>query len=159
VGTRLRAMAYTTAEARAGMLEEIGQAADQLGLAIACLNQAYELLDENTADRLEADLFRPVQLTYGRLQRTHTEFAGRTGCPTREFRPQSCGAPSQGAKALIERAVSSAATAGQLIADLQDSMAPIEVGDPALRAELAEARTRLDVLPARARELLRTLGR
>jgi uncharacterized membrane protein YccC len=152
-------MAYTTAEARAGMLEEIGQAADQLGLAIACLNQAYELLDENTADRLEADLFRPVQLTYGRLQRTHKEFAARTDCPPREFPPQRAGAPSQGAKALIERAVSSAATAGQLIADLQDSMAPIEVGDPALRAELADVRTRLDVLPGRARELLRTLGR
>jgi hypothetical protein len=152
-------MAYTTAEARAGMLEEIAQAADQLGLSIACLNQAYELLDENTADRLEADLFRPVQLTYGRLQRTHREFAGRTGGPPREFEAQNAGAPSQGAKALIERAVSSAATAGQLIADLQDSMAPIEVGDAALRSELADARTRLDVIPSRARELLRTLGR
>lgn len=152
-------MAYTTAEARAGMLEEIGQAADQLGLAIACLNQAYELLDENAADRLETDLFRPVQLAYGRLQRTHVEFAGRTGGAPRAFAPQSAGAPSQGAKAFIERAVSSAATAGQLIAALQDSMLPIEVGDPALRAELADVRSRLDVLPARARELLRTLGR
>jgi hypothetical protein len=152
-------MAYTTAEARAGMLDEIGQAADQLGLAIACLDQAYELLDESSADRLEADLFRPVQLAYGRLQRTHKEFAGRTGGPTRTFEAQRAGAPSQRAKALVERAVSSAATAGQLIADLQDSMLPIEVGDPALRAELADVRTRLDVLPARARELLRTLGR
>jgi hypothetical protein len=152
-------MAYTTAEARAGMLAEIGHAADQLGLAIACLNQAYELLDEGTADRLEADLFRPVQLAYGRLQRTHTEFADRTASPTREFPSQNAGAPSQGAKAFIERAVSSAATAGQLIADLQDSMLPVEVGDPALRAELADVRSRLDVLPSRARELLRTLGR
>jgi hypothetical protein len=141
------------------MLEEIGQAADQLALAIACLNQAYELLDESAADRLEADLFRPVQLTYGRLQRTHAEFAARTGGTPRAFAPQSAGAPSQGAKAFIERAVSSAATAAQLIADLQDSMLPIEVGDPALRAELSDARSKLDVLPARARELLRTLGR
>jgi hypothetical protein len=152
-------MAYTTAEARAGMLEEIGQAADQLGLAIACLNQAYELLDENAGDRLEADLFRPVQLTYGRLQRSYTEFAARTGGPSRAFEPQRAGAPSQGAKAFIERAVSSAATADQLIAALQDSMLPIEVGDPALRAELSDVRSRLDVLPSRARELLRTLGR
>jgi hypothetical protein len=152
-------MAYTTAEARAGMLGEIGQAADQLGLAIACLNQAYELLDESAADRLEENLFRPVQLAYGRLQRTHKEFSGRTGGAAREFASQSAGAPSQGAKALIERAVSSAATAGQLIAALQDSMLPIEVGDPALRTELSDVRSRLDVLPARARELLRVLGR
>jgi len=59
----------------------------------------------------------------------------------------------------VERAVSSAMTASQLIAALQDSMLPIEVGDPALRAELADVRSRLDVLPSRARELLRTLGR
>ncbi len=152
-------MAYTTAEARATVLEEIGQAADQLSLALACLLQAYELLDEGTAERLEADLFRPVQLTYGRLQRTHREFAGRTGCSTRDFASSSAGAASQGAKAFVERAVSCATTAGQLIADLQDSMLPIEVGDPALRAELSDVRSRLDVLPARARELLRTLGR
>jgi hypothetical protein len=152
-------MAYTTAEARAGMLDEIGHAADQLGLALACLDQAYELLDENTADRLEMELFRPVQSAYGRLQRTHREFAGRTGGPTRTFPPQTSGAASQGAKTFIERAVTSAGHAGQLIADLQDSMLPIEVGDPALRAELADVRTRLDVLPSRARELLRTLGR
>jgi hypothetical protein len=152
-------MAYTTAEARASLLEEIGQAADQLSLALACLDQAYELLDESSADRLESDLFRPVALVYGRLQRTHREFAGRTGGASRAFESQHAGAPSQGAKAFIERAVTSAAHAGQLIADLQDSMLPIEVGDPALRAELSDVRSRLDVLPARARELLRTLGR
>ncbi len=152
-------MAYTTAEARAGMLEEIGQAADQLALALACLDQAYELLDEGSADRLETDLFRPVQLTYGRLQRTYREFAQRTGGPTRTFVTQTAGAASQGAKAFVERAVTCAGQAAQLIADLQDSMLPIEVGDPALRAELADVRTRLDVLPGRARELLRTLGR
>jgi hypothetical protein len=152
-------MGYTTAEARAGMLAEIGQAADQLSLAIACLNQAYELLDDSAADRLEAELFRPVQLTYGRLQRAYKDFVGRVGGPSREFAPASAGGTSHGAKAFIERAVSSAATAGQVIADLQDSMLPIEVGDPALRAELADVRSRLDVVPSRARELLRTLGR
>jgi hypothetical protein len=152
-------MAYTTAEARASLLEEIGQAADRLALALACLDQAYELLDESSADRLEADLFRPVQLAYGRLQRTYKEFAGRTGGPERAFETQPAGAPSQGAKAFVERAVAAAEHAGQLIALLQDSMLPIEVGDAALRAELADVRTRLDVIPARARELLRTVGR
>jgi len=152
-------VAYTTAEARASLLEEIGQAADHLSLALACLDQAYELLDESSADRLEADLFRPVALAYGRLQRTHKDFAGRTDGPSRTFETQSAGAPSQGAKAFIERAVTCTAHAGQLIAALQDSMLPIEVGDPALRAELSDVRSRLDVLPSRAREILRTLGR
>jgi len=152
-------VAYTTAEARASLLEEIGRSADQLALALACLDQAYELLDENSADRLETELFRPVQLTYGRLQRTYKAFAQRTGGPSRSFDQQRPGAPSQGAKAFIERAVTCAATAAQLIAELQDTMLPIEVGDPALRAELADVRNRLDALPPRARELLRTLGR
>jgi hypothetical protein len=42
---------------------------------------------------------------------------------------------------------------------VQDSMAPVEVGDAELHAGLAEVRERLDDVPARAREFLRTLGR
>jgi hypothetical protein len=38
-------------------------------------------------------------------------------------------------------------------------MLPVEVGDEALRAGLADTRSLLDALPARARELLRILGR
>ncbi len=152
-------MAYTTAEGRGRLLDEVGQAADELGLALACLGEAYEQLDEPTADRLEKDLFRTVQLGYGRLKRTHAEFARRYGATSREFAAPPAGAPSQGAKAFIERAVEAAGEAAQLIAELQDSMLPIEVGDPALRTELAEVRNLLDDLPARARELLRTLGR
>jgi hypothetical protein len=152
-------MAYTMVEARERLLEELGQSADQLGLALACLGEAYELLDENAADRLEAELFRPVQLTYGRLQKTHAEFAARHGISPRAFVAPSPGAASQGAKAFVERAVAASAQAAQLIAELQDTMLPIEVGDPALRAELADVRGRLDALPARARELLRTFGR
>ena len=46
-----------------------------------------------------------------------------------------------------------------MLADLQDSMRPVEVGDAELRAGLAEVRALLAPLPDRAREILRTLGR
>ncbi len=152
-------MAYTTAEGRARLLDEVGQAGDELGLALACLGEAYEQLDEQSAARLEEQLFRTVALAYGRLQRTHAEFAARYDAPPRTFEAQSPGIASQGAKVFIERAVEAAGEAAQLIAELQDTMLPIEVGDAALRAELSGLRKLLDELPDRARELLRTLGR
>ena len=152
-------MAYTTAEGRQRLLDEVGLAADELGLALACLGEAYEQLDERAADRLEVELFRTVQLAYGRLQRTHADFARRYGAAGREFAAGAPGPASQGARALIERGVEAAGEAAQLIAELQDSMLPIEVGDPAVRAELAAVRNLLDELPGRARELVRTLGR
>jgi hypothetical protein len=46
-----------------------------------------------------------------------------------------------------------------VIAELQDSMRPVEVGDAELRAGLADVRARLADLPERGRQLLRTLGR
>jgi hypothetical protein len=146
-------------EARERLLGEVGQAADQLALSLAFLGEAYEQLDEQTADRLEEELFRTVQLAYGRLKRLHAEFARRHGAPAREFESAAAGLASQGARAFIDRAMAAAGASGQLIAELQDSMLPIEVGDPTLRAELAEVRSLLDGLPGRARELVRTLGR
>ncbi len=158
-GSYAGAMAYTTIEGRQRILAEVAQAADELGLALACLGEAYEQLDERSADRLESELFRTVQMAYGRLKRTHAAFGARHDLPSRTFEPQPAGMPSQGAKAFIERAVEAAGEAAQLIAELQDSLLPIEVGDAALRSELASVRSALDELPARARELLRTLGR
>jgi hypothetical protein len=38
-------------------------------------------------------------------------------------------------------------------------MMPVEVGDPELRAGLAEVRELLGEVPTRAREFVRTLGR
>ncbi len=146
-------------QGRERLLEEVGQAADQLAIAVACLGEAYEQLDENTADRLEEELFRTVALAYGRLQRTHAGFARSYGLPARTFEPRTPGIASQGAKVFIERAISAAGAGAQLIAELQDSMLPIEVGNAALRGELAAVRGMLDELPHRARELVRTLGR
>jgi len=154
----LPAVTYSTAEARETLLEAIAQAADDLALALAHLGEAYELLDEPTADRLEAELFRPVQVAYGRLQATHTEFAQRHNLEAHAFEPAAQPAPAA-ARTEIDTAVDIAAGADAELAELQDSLLPVEVGDPALRAALSEVRTLLGSLPSRARELVRQLGR
>jgi hypothetical protein len=152
-------MAYTTAEGREQLLDDFARATDQIAVALACLGEAYEHLDEHSADTLEQALFRPVQLAYGRAQRVHTEFARRYGLPVRSFDTASPGLQSQTVHDLIAKAVEAAGEADQAIAELQDSMLPVEVGDPELRAGLSQVRELLDGVPARARELVRTVGR
>jgi hypothetical protein len=152
-------VSYTTAEGRESLLDDIAGAIDRLAAALATLEAAYELLDEHSQDRLEEELFRPVQRAYGRAQRTYSEFAARTGITTRSFAEASPGAQSQTARDLIERTVEATRDADARIAELQDSLLPIEVGDPELRAGLSEVRTTLAPLPDRARELIRVLGR
>ena len=90
-------MAYTTAEARQELLDTVARAANELGLASACLAEAYERLDEDSGDRLEEHCFRPVQIAYGRAKRVHTEFAGRHRLQAAVFEQQPTGLPSQGA--------------------------------------------------------------
>jgi len=150
---------YTNAEARTQLLDVMAGAVDQLGISLGMLEGAYELLDDSTADALESDLFRPVQLAYGRAKRTYADFAERSKLEAREFEPAPPGAPARGAKGLIDGAVSAAAEADKELADLQDSMLPVEVGDPQLRAGLEQVRELIGGMPGRARELLRTLGR
>lgn len=152
-------VAYSAADARKQLLETVAAAADELGFALASVGEAYERLDEHTADELERELFRPLQMAYGRVQRTHTEFANRHGLATRTFEARSAGAPSLGAKDLIENASEAIGTADTLLSTLQDSMLPVEVGDAELRAGLEDVRTLIGDLPARARLVLRTLGR
>jgi hypothetical protein len=150
---------YTTAQGRQQLLDTVAQAIEDLGLALAALGEAYEQLDEQSADALERDLFRPVQSAYGRAQRTYTEFAARHDLPGRTFAPAAPGHPSQGVKGFLESAVDAVARADGELATLQDSMLPIEVGDPELRAGLEGVRTQLGDVRARARELVRTFGR
>jgi hypothetical protein len=152
-------MAYTTVEGREKVLHDLAVAIDQIADALAALGEAYEQLDEQTADVLEEKLFRPVQLAYGRGKRTHSEFAARSDLATRPFDAHTPGPQSQSVQALIERAVDAAREADQSIAELQDSMLPIEVGDPELRAGLSQVRESLSPVPARAREIVRTVGR
>ncbi|MGO9488014.1 MAG: hypothetical protein ACLQBB_03170 [Solirubrobacteraceae bacterium] len=152
-------MSYTNADARGQLLGVVGEAADHLSTALGMLAGAYELLDERSADQLEEQLFRPVQLAYGRLLRTHTEFAARHEVPTREFVAAPQGAPARGVRGLLDGAVDAIAAAERELATLQDSMLPVEVGDQELRAGLAEVRTMISGIGARARELERTIGR
>jgi hypothetical protein len=149
----------TTIEARQELLDAVAQTVDELGTALASLGAAHEQLDEQTADRLEEGLFRPVQLAYGRARRTYGEFAGRHGLRSREFVPPAPGLPSIGAKIFIENAVEAVGRADNTLATLQDSLLPIEVGDPELRAALADLRELIGGVSRRARDLLRTLGR
>jgi len=155
----LGGVAITREEATQRILDELAAANDRLALAVECLGQAYELLSVDSADRLEAELFRPVQKAYGRGKRTHAQFAQRTGFAAHEVEPPSAGRTSQGVQAFVERAVEASADAGQMIAELQDSMLPIESGDPELRAGLSEVRALLEELPGPARQFLSTLGR
>jgi hypothetical protein len=152
-------MSYSTQEARMQLLEDLARAADELAVALACLTEAYEALDDDSADLLERDMFRPVQLAYGRARRTYAEFAARVGLPDRHFGVASPGTHSADPKAYIERAIDSVELCDQGIAELQDSMLPVEVGDTELRAGLSETRTLIAEVPARGRRLLRTFGR
>ena len=152
-------MTYATADGRQQILDALAQAIEELGVAIAALGEAYELLDERTADRLEQELFRPVQSAYGRAQRTYAGFAERHGLPDRTFAPAVPGAPSTGVRGFIDGALDAAGRADGELAALQDSMLPIEVGDAELRAGLQEVRELIGELRSQARGLVRTLGR
>jgi hypothetical protein len=152
-------MAYTSAEARQELLDGFAEAIERIGLALASLGAAYEQLDEHNADRLEAELFGPVQRAYGRAKSTYAQFAGRHGMPSRIFATPSPGVPSIGAKGFIDSAVNAAAGADSALSALQDSSLPTEVGDRELRAALTDVREQLGGVRQRARELERTLGR
>jgi hypothetical protein len=152
-------MAYTTADARQQLLDTVAEAVDKLGAALPSLSEAYERLDERNADAVEEALFRPTQMAYGRARRAHSDFAARHNLPGRTFEAAIAGAPAKGAKGFLDSAVSAIADADRLLATLQDSMLPVEVGDVEVRADLEQIRSLLGGLGGRARELERTLGR
>ncbi len=152
-------MAYTTAQAQQEMLDEIAAATDDIGVALTALGEAYELVDETTGERLEGELFAPVQHAYGRAKRTGTEFAGRHDLAVRAPAAAIPGHPSQGVKGFVDSAVAAMASADARLATLQDSMMTIEVGDAELREGLSEVRRLAHEVPGRARLFARTLGR
>jgi hypothetical protein len=152
-------MPYATADARQSLLDTVAGAIEQLGLALAALGDAYDQLDEHSAERLEQELFRPAQLAYGRAQRTYAGFAHRHELSARAFASAPAGAPSAGVRVFLDRAAAEIASADQILAELQDTMLPVEVGDAELREGLREVRQLIDPLAARSRELVRVLGR
>jgi hypothetical protein len=152
-------MAYVTAEARQDLLDALAAATDDIGVALGALGDAYELLDDVSAEQLEDALFGPVQAAYGRAKRTHTEFADRHGLPRRTFASPAPGAPSRGVKGFLDQAVGAVVKADGELGQLQDSMLPVEVGDAELRAGMAEVRRQLGGVAAHARQFVSRLGR
>lgn len=153
-------MALTRAEAHEQILGDLQSAIEALDLTVACLTEAYELLDEDAADRLEAGLFRPAQKAYAQAKRTQDHFARSTGAVPPAPEPASPDPLAEEALSFIEQAVDAATTADSSISELQDSMLPVEFGDADLRAALAAIREPLagllkasrDFLPAAERE-------
>lgn len=152
-------MSYTNQEGRERIAQDLSAAAGQIELALSYLTDAYELVDEGVADRLEEELFSPVRAAYGRARRTLTEFNRRYGLDGDGIPATQQASRPHGPRDLIDGAVDAIEQADHWIGELQDSMLPIEVGDPELRAGLSETRELVGVLPARARELVRVLGR
>lgn len=152
-------MAYDTAEARQQLLDALAAATEDIGLALGALGDAYERLDDAGADQLEEGLFGPVQAAYGRAKRTHTEFADRHHLPRATFETPPPGPPSRDVKGFLAQAVDAVARADGALASLQDSMMPVEVGDPELRAGIAKVRRQLGEVAGQAREFVRRLGR
>jgi hypothetical protein len=152
-------VSFTVAEGRQEILDRLAGAIDLLATAVATLSVAYERLDEQRSDALEEQLFRPVQLAFGRARRTYNEFADRSGLERVPVADGSSGPEHQDAIALIGRAAESVEAADGTIADLQDSMLPVEVGDQELRAGLSETRSLLDQVPALSQRFVRTVGR
>lgn len=152
-------MAYTSESARTQLLDQLAVAVNQLAIALASLGEAYEEVDERTADVLEQRLFRPVQGAYGRARRTHSEFAQRHQLPTRTFEPATPVAHSGDPRVHLERAITAIEQADHVVAEMQDSMLPVEVGDRELRDGLTETRELISAAPGYGRQLLRTIGR
>lgn len=152
-------MAYTTQEGQQQLLDSLAEAAQEIDAALAAIGEAHELLDEQSAQRLEDRLFRPVQRAYALARRTLTDFARRNELEPGDLEPAPRGAPSHGAKGFVEEAMQAAQGADATLAELQDSMLPVEVGDPELRAGLSSVRELLGAVTPAARETLRTFGR
>ena len=138
---------------------EIAIAAKYIGAGLAALGEAHEQLDEQAADRLEEQMFRPLQRAYALACRTRADFASRNGMPAGELESQTRGHPGRGAKGFVEDAVQALEQADATLSQLQDSMLPVEVGDPELRAGLSSVRELIGQVPPAAREMLRTFGR
>lgn len=153
-------MTYTTNEGRQELLDATAEAIDSIGIALAALGAAYEMVDESSADRLEQELFAPAQAAYGRAKRGCSEFAARHGLtPHALAAAPTAGAPSAGPAGYVEQAVEAAQHADDILSELQDSLLPVEVGDPEFRTALADVRTRLGELASHADAWLRMLGR
>ncbi|MGC9220589.1 MAG: hypothetical protein ACP5H2_04455 [Solirubrobacteraceae bacterium] len=151
-------MTYTNAQGQTQILADASDASARLGVALAELAEAYEHLDEPMADRIEAELHRPLQAAYGRLKRTIREFAGRTGLVAPDGETTTRPAP-QDPRLALQDAADAIQSADEILAALQDTLLPVEVGDAELRSGLTQTRSAITALPALCDGLVHTLGR
>ena len=152
-------LAYTNLEGREGLLEALAESAELVGAALEFLGAAHERLDDQSAERLEEELFGSVQRAYAGARKAYAGFASRHGLSTRSFDQPSVPPASLKAAELIQKAADEAEGADEMLAGLQDDQALVEVGDVELRAGVADTRQAIGPVPARAREILRMLGR
>jgi hypothetical protein len=152
-------MAYTTESARRQLLDELGQAVDYLSAAANALGESYEAADERTAAEIEERLFRPVQRAFGRARRTRSGFAERHQLSPEPIVARGAPAPSRDPRVHLERAIQAIEEADQVLAEMQDSMLPVEVGDRELRDGLTEVRDLIAAAPREGRQLVRLIGR
>ena len=118
------------------------------------------MLDDYNAERLEEELFRPrPDRPTGARSGPTASSPSATACRPHVRPRPSAGLPSQGVKGFIDGAVTATVRADARLAQLQDSMRPVEVGDAELRAGLSEVRRLVADVPRRASELVRGLGR
>lgn len=147
------------ADARQDLLDALSEGIEEFGRALATLGEAYELLDERSQDRLEDEIFGPVQKAYGRAQRTHNSFAERRSLPTRTWTEPSPGTISRDPRVFLDRAIEAIEEGEERLIELQDSMMPVTYGDPELRAGLADVRELVAGARERSHDFTRTLGR
>jgi hypothetical protein len=152
-------MAYTRQEGQQQLLDSLAPATQEIETALGALGEAHEQLDEQSGERLEEQMFRPVQRAYALARRTRVDFASRNGMANGALATPTRGAPARGPKGFLEDATESVQRADTTLAELQDSMLPVEVGDAELRSGMSAVRELLGQVPPAAREMLRTFGR
>ena len=152
-------MAYTNLEGREGLLEALAESAEQVGAALEYLGAAHERIDDQSAEKLEEQLFGSTQKAYAGARKAYMGFASRHGLSTRDFDAPSVPPGSLKGAELIEMAANEAEGADEMLAGLQDDQRLVEVGDVELRSGVAEVRQAIGDVPLRAREMLRMLGR
>jgi hypothetical protein len=152
-------VAYTNLEGREGLLEALAESTEQIGASLEFLSAAHGRLDDQSAERLEERLFGAAQRAYATARKAYSGFAARHGLTTRGFDQPSEPPASLKSAELIEKAAAEAEGADEMLSGLQDDQALIEVGDVELRSGVADVRQAIGVVPGRAREMLRTLGR
>jgi len=149
----------TDLEVRQGVLDTIGESIEQLGAALGALGIAYELLDERSQDRLEDELFGPVQKGYGRAKKTYADFATRYGLPAATFDQPSSTSGSRDVRRFLDAALEAVDEAEEVLIHLQDSGQTVDYGDAELRAGLAGVREIIGGVREGGRSFMRTLGR